>query len=50
MFITQHPDKLEYLREMMGHKNPTMLCKHYVHLIDSNKEIHSTLKDFNPQK
>ena len=45
-FLTQFPDKLEYLRELMGHKDTTMLRKHYLHLIDAHREIHDTLKGF----
>jgi integrase len=47
-FIVQHPDKIEYLREMLGHKDTTMILRHYGHLIDQHKAMHGVLKDFKP--
>jgi integrase len=42
-FIKQHPDKLEYLRELLGHKDLRMIRKHYCHLIDEHAAMHSVL-------
>jgi integrase len=42
-FIVQHPDKLEYLRELLGHKDLKMIRKHYGHLFDENAALHGVL-------
>jgi integrase len=42
-FIRQHPDKLEYLRELLGHKDLKMIRKHYGHLFDEHGAIHEVL-------
>lgn len=39
-FIKDHPDKLEYLRELLGHKDLKMIRKHYGHLFDEHKAMH----------
>jgi integrase len=44
-FIVQHPDKLEYLRELLGHKDLKMIRKHYGHLFDENAALHEVLSD-----
>jgi integrase len=45
-FLVEHPDKIEYLREMLGHRDTTMIVKHYGHLIDQHRAMHGVLKDF----
>jgi integrase len=45
-FIVQHPDKLEYLRELLGHKDLKMIRKHYGHLFDEHSAMHEVLKNF----
>jgi integrase len=47
-FIVQHPDKLEYLRELLGHKDLKMIRKHYGHLFDENAALHDVLGSLNP--
>lgn len=42
-FIVQHPDKLEYLRELLGHRDLTMIRKHYGHLFDESAAMHGVL-------
>jgi integrase len=42
-FIAAHPDKLEYLRELLGHKDLKMVRKHYGHLFDEHAAIHKVL-------
>ncbi|MBX7105375.1 MAG: tyrosine-type recombinase/integrase [Gemmataceae bacterium] len=42
-FIKEHPDKLEYLRELLGHRNMDMIRKHYGHLFDEHHAIHEVL-------
>jgi integrase len=42
-FIVQHPDKLEYLRELLGHKDLKMIRKHYGHLFDESAALHGVL-------
>lgn len=42
-FIKEHPDKLEYLRELLGHKDLKMIRKHYGHLFDEHSSIHEVL-------
>lgn len=44
-FIVQHPDKLEYLRELLGHKDLKMIRKHYGHLFDESAALHGVLAD-----
>ena len=44
-FIVQHPDKLEYLRELLGHKDLKMIRKHYGHLFDESAALHGVLSD-----
>ena len=45
-FIAAHPDKLEYLRELLGHKDMKMIRKHYGHLFDEHSAIHYVLNGF----
>ncbi|HEV3022939.1 MAG TPA: hypothetical protein VGX76_10740 [Pirellulales bacterium] len=47
-FIVKHPDKLEYLRELLGHKDLKMIRKHYSKLFDEHAAMHDVLKDFKP--
>lgn len=47
-FIVQHPDKLEYLRELLGHKDLKMVRKHYGHLFDENAALHDVLSSLRP--
>jgi integrase len=42
-FIAQYPDKLEYLRQLLGHSSLKMIYKHYNHLIDDHSAMHSVL-------
>jgi integrase len=44
-FIVQHPDKLEYLRELLGHKDLKMIRKHYGHLFEESAALHGVLAD-----
>jgi len=44
-FIVQHPDKLEYLRELLGHKDLKMIRRHYGHLFDESAALHGALRD-----
>jgi len=45
-FIASNPDKLEYLRELLGHKDMKMVRKHYGHLFDEHAAIHKVLDEF----
>lgn len=45
-FIAANPDKLEYLRELLGHKDMKMVRKHYGHLFDEHAAIHKVLDGF----
>jgi integrase len=42
-FIKEFPDRLEYLRELLGHKDLKMIRKHYGHLFDEHSAIHAVL-------
>ncbi len=42
-FIVQYPDKLEYLRELLGHKDLKMIRQHYGHLFDEHAAMHGVL-------
>jgi integrase len=44
-FIRQHPDKIEYLRELLGHKDLEMIRKHYGHLYDEHSALHDALNE-----
>jgi integrase len=43
-FIRDNPAKLEYLRELLGHKSLKMIRKHYGHLYDENSAVHDVLR------
>jgi integrase len=45
-FIAAHPDKLEYLRELLGQKDMKMIRKHYGHLFDEHSATHNVLNGF----
>lgn len=45
-FIVANPNKLEYLRELLGHKDLKMIREHYGHLFDEHAAIHDVLGDF----
>ncbi len=47
-FIRDHPDKLEYLRELLAHKDLKMIRLHYGHLFDEHQAIHKVLESFRP--
>ena len=47
-FIREHPDKLEYLRELLGHRDMKMIRKHYGHLYDQHQAMHGVLDGFRP--
>jgi integrase len=47
-FIREHPDKLEYLRELLGHKDLKMIRLHYGHLFDEHEAMHKVLASFRP--
>ncbi len=44
-FIRQHPDKIEYLRELLGHKDLEMIRKHYGRLYDEHSALHDALNN-----
>lgn len=43
--LKQHPDKLEYLLKLLGHRDLTMIRKHYNHLFDEHATLHGVLAD-----
>lgn len=47
-FIKKQPSRLEFLREMMGHKDLEMIRKHYGHLFDEHEAMHEVLKTLKP--
>jgi integrase len=47
-FIREHPDKLEYLRELLGHKDMQMIRRHYGHLFDEHNALHDVLDGLPP--
>lgn len=47
-FIVKHPDKIEYLRELLGHRDLQMIRKHYSQLFDEHSAMHGVLSGFNP--
>jgi integrase len=44
-FIARFPDKLEYLREQLGHKDLNMIRKHYSHLYDTHSQMSGFLDE-----
>ena len=47
-FLKDHPNEIEYLRVMLGHKDYKMIFQHYGHLIDEHAAINGKLKSFDP--
>ncbi len=45
-FIVANPDKLEYLRVLLGHKDLKMIRQHYGHLCDEHAAVHNVLDGF----
>lgn len=47
-FLRDHPNEIEYLRVLLGHKDYKMIFQHYGHLIDQHEAINGKLKNFDP--
>lgn len=47
-FLAEHPNEIEYLRVLLGHKDYQMILKHYGHLVDQTVQITKRLKNFDP--
>ena len=47
-FLAEHPNEIEYLRVLLGHKDYQMILKHYGHLVDQTEQITKRLKNFDP--
>ena len=47
-FLGEHPNEIEYLRVLLGHRNYKMIFKHYGHLIDQHARINKKLEGFGP--
>ena len=47
-FLGEHPNEIEYLRVLLGHRNYKMIFKHYGHLIDQHARINKKLEGFDP--
>ena len=47
-FLAEHPNEIEYLRVLLGHKDYKMILKHYGHLVDQAEQITKRMKDFDP--
>jgi integrase len=47
-FLADHPNEIEYLRILLGHKDYTMILAHYGHLIDQHEKINNKLDGFDP--
>ncbi len=47
-FLTDHPNEIEYLRVMLGHKDYKMIFQHYGHLVDQHNAINGKLEGFDP--
>jgi integrase len=47
-FLKEHPNEIEYLRVLVGHKDYKMIFQHYGHLIDQNAAINRKLERFDP--
>jgi integrase len=45
-FIAANPDTLEYLRELLGHKDMKIVHNHYCHQFDEHSAIHKVLNGF----
>lgn len=49
-FLRQHPNELEYLRVLLGHKDYKMILAHYGHTIDLDASAFRRLDGFDPFK
>jgi integrase len=47
-FLKEHPNEIEYLRVLLGHKDYKMIFQHYGHLIDQHAAINGKLERFDP--
>jgi integrase len=47
-FLKEHPNEIEYLRVLLGHKDYKMIFQHYGHLIDQHSAINKKLDNFDP--
>ncbi len=47
-FLMEHPNEIEYLRVLLGHKDHKMIFQHYGHLVDQHAAINGKLKNFDP--
>jgi integrase len=47
-FLKEHPNEMEYLRVLLGHKDYKMIFQHYGHLIDQHADINGKLEGFDP--
>lgn len=47
-FLKDHPNEIEYLRVLLGHKDYKMIFQHYGHLIDQHAAINGKLESFDP--
>ncbi len=47
-FLQKHPNEIEYLRVLLGHKDYKMIFQHYGHLIDQHAAINKKLEGFDP--
>lgn len=47
-FLKDHPNEIEYLRVLLGHKDYKMIFQHYGHLIDQHAAINRKLDNFDP--
>lgn len=47
-FLQAHPNELEYLRSLLGHRDYTMIFKHYSHLIDMDAAAFKRVEGFSP--
>lgn len=45
-FLEKHPNEIEYLRVLLGHKNYDMILFHYGHLIDQDKAAFKRVEGF----
>jgi len=47
-FLKDHPNEIEYLRVLLGHKDYKMIFQHYGHLVDQHDAISKKLENFDP--
>jgi integrase len=47
-YLAEHPNEMEYLRVLLGHKDYKMILQHYGHLVEQHEQIQKRMDGFSP--